>query len=331
MSSKSYPFLKKHIEITKQDWSDEVPPLLSIVNNTYNHENFITDTIEGFLMQKTTFKVEILVHDDASTDKTAAIIREYEKKYPDLILPIYQTTNQYSQGKSPNREFQLPRTQGKYIALCEGDDYWTDPLKLQKQIEFLEQNKSYSFSWCRFKTLNEDTGELNNDKNEKLFDDGDISIDFDFERFYKGWHMGTQTLVYRKRMYDATIYSIYKYTRDIHVVSHLLLKGKGVCLNFFGAVYRKHEGGIYSSLSNIQSAKTGYLCYKELYENNIQVVFLQMKFIKFTKRYIRVLVKNNKYKEAFQISFEIFRITKDLQYLLKSVKAILFHNPKYLK
>ena len=331
MNPKSYPFLKEPTAITNQHWDDDVPALLSIVNNTYNHENFISETIEGFLKQKTTFKVEILVHDDASTDNTATIIREYEKKYPELILPIYQTTNQYSQGINPNREFQFPRIKGQYIAICEGDDYWTNPLKLQKQVEFLEQNLSYSLSWCRFKTLNEDTGEFNNDKNENLFEEGDVSVDFDFERFYKGWHIGTQTLVYRKSMFDSNIYSIYKYTRDIHVVSHLLQKGKGVCLNFFGAVYRKHEGGIYSSLSIIQNAKTGYLCYKELYENNIQVVFLQLKYIKFTKIYIRVLVKNSKYKEAFQKSYEIFMINKDLQYFLKSVKAIVFQNPKYLK
>jgi len=243
-----------------------------------------------------------------------------------LLLPLRD-----SLGISPNREFQLPRTEGKYIAICEGDDYWTDPLKLQKQVEFLEQNLSYSLSWSRFKTLNEDTGEFNNDKNENLFEEGDVSIDFDFERFYKGWHIGTQTLVFRNSMFDANIYSIYKYTRDIHVVSHLLQKGKGVCLNFFGAVYRKHEGGIYSSLSNIHNAKTGYLCYKELYENNIQVVFLQLKYIKFTKIYIRVLVKNSKYKEAFQKSYEIFMINKDLQYFLKSLKAIMLQNPKYLK
>ncbi len=330
MNTVSYPFLKESTEITKQHWDDDVPPLLSIVNNTYNHEYFIAESIEGFLMQKTTFKVEILVHDDASTDKTATIIHEYEKKYPGLILPIYQTTNQYSQGISPNREYQLPRTRGKYIAVCEGDDYWTDTLKLQKQIDFLENNQSYSLSWCRFKTLNEDTGEINIDKNEKLFDDENKSLDFDFERFYNGWHMGTQTLVYRKAMFDANIYSVYKYTRDVHVVSHLLLKGKGVCLNFFGAVYRKHEGGIYSSLSKIQSAKTGHLCYRELYKNNHEIIFLKLKYFRFTKKYIRVLIKNKIYKEAFQKSYELFLINKDFQYLLKTAKAIVFQNHKYL-
>jgi len=96
------------------------------------------------LMQKTTFPFEILIHDDASTDGTADIIREYEAKYPDIIKPIYQTENQYSKGINPYIAFVYPRAQGKYIALCEGDDYWIDPLKLQKQVDYMERNSRVS-------------------------------------------------------------------------------------------------------------------------------------------------------------------------------------------
>ncbi len=117
-------------------------PLVSIICNTYNHEKYIAQAIEGFLMQKTNFPFEILIHDDASTDGTTSIVKQYEAKYPDVIKPIYQKVNQYSQGIKP-RTFQFPRAQGKYIALCEGDDYWTDPLKLQKQVDFLEENEEY--------------------------------------------------------------------------------------------------------------------------------------------------------------------------------------------
>ncbi len=107
--------------------------IVSISCKTYNHEDYIADAIDGFLQQKTNFKYEILIHDDASTDRTADIIRAYEKKYPDLIKPIYQTVNQYSIEGVSVTQLNLSRAKGKYIAECEGDDYWIDPYKLQKQ------------------------------------------------------------------------------------------------------------------------------------------------------------------------------------------------------
>ena len=114
--------------------------LVSIICNAYNHEPYIRDALDGFVMQKTDFPFEVLVHDDASTDKTAEIIRQYEEKYPDIIKPVYQTENQYSKKVSIGKTFQFPRAKGKYFAFCEGDDYWTDPLKLQKQVDALEKN-----------------------------------------------------------------------------------------------------------------------------------------------------------------------------------------------
>lgn len=135
--------LRTQEEIMK-NWSENSKPLVSISCITYNHAPYIRQCIDGFLMQKTTFPFEILIHDDASPDGTADIIREYEKKYPLLIKPIYQTENQYSQGKtSVSATWNFPRAKGKYIALCEGDDYWIDENKLQMQVDFLEKNPEY--------------------------------------------------------------------------------------------------------------------------------------------------------------------------------------------
>lgn len=111
---------------------------VSIICNAYNHGKYIRDALNGFVMQKTDFKFEVLVHDDASTDNTADIIREFEEKYPELIKPVYQTENQYSKNVWITDVYQLRRSKGRYIALCEGDDYWTDPDKLQKQYDALE-------------------------------------------------------------------------------------------------------------------------------------------------------------------------------------------------
>lgn len=116
--------------------------LVSVCCLTYNHEKYIRDALEGFVNQKTSFSYEVIVHDDASTDSTAKIIQEYEKKYPEIIKPIYQKENQYSRGGGIIRNFVYPQVKGKYVAFCEGDDFWTDPEKLQRQFEALEKNNN---------------------------------------------------------------------------------------------------------------------------------------------------------------------------------------------
>ena len=127
-----------------QSWGElgAPPPSVSIKCMTYNHENYIAQAIDGFLMQKTTFPVEILIHDDASTDKTASIVHEYEIKYPKIIKVIYEKENQYKIKKHHEKIDALIK--GKYIALCEGDDYWTDPNKLQTQVDWLEAHPDYT-------------------------------------------------------------------------------------------------------------------------------------------------------------------------------------------
>lgn len=116
---------------------------VSVICVTYNHELYIRDTIEGFLKQKTNFKYEVLIHDDASTDGTADIIREYEAKYPEIIKPIYQTENQYSKGVQIINQIIAPHVKGRYVAFCEGDDFWTDENKLQIQVDFLDNEPEY--------------------------------------------------------------------------------------------------------------------------------------------------------------------------------------------
>lgn len=123
---------------------DTLPLMVSIMCITYNHEPYIRQCLEGFVMQKTNFRFEAIVHDDASTDGTAAIIREYAEKYPDIIKPIYETENQYSKHDGSLRRIMDEACKGKYIALCEGDDYWTDPQKLQIQVDFMENHQIFS-------------------------------------------------------------------------------------------------------------------------------------------------------------------------------------------
>jgi len=113
---------------------------VSVCCLAYNHQKYIRQTLEGFISQKTNFLYEVLINDDASTDETADIIKEYAVKYPDVIKPIFQTENQYSKGVVISNDILAPMAKGDYIAFCEGDDYWSDPYKLQLQFDIMENN-----------------------------------------------------------------------------------------------------------------------------------------------------------------------------------------------
>lgn len=129
---------------------------VSIVCLTFNHGRYIRQTLEGFISQKTNFPYEVIIHDDASKDDTADIIREYAEKYPEIIRPILQKENQYSRKVNIHSTYVIPLIRGRYVALCEGDDYWTDPSKLQRQVDALDQNPGCFMSTHRVIEVLED-------------------------------------------------------------------------------------------------------------------------------------------------------------------------------
>lgn len=150
-------------------------PLVSIFCVTYNHEKYIKDAIEGFLLQKTDFHYEIVIHDDASTDGTIAIIKEYEKRYPELIRVIYETENQFSKLENTAEffwEIQRRELHGKYVAMCEGDDYWIDADKLQTQIDYMESHPDCVMTGHDAILINCKTTEK---RRMKRFEEGDLS------------------------------------------------------------------------------------------------------------------------------------------------------------
>lgn len=136
---------KSENEITKY-WKpkDSRIPLLSIVCLAYNHEKYIARALDGFLMQRTDFPFEIIVHDDASTDLTPKIIKKYENRFPNIIHPVYEKENQFSKKDGALSRIINQKIKGKYTAYCEGDDYWIKEDKLKKQVDFLEANPLYS-------------------------------------------------------------------------------------------------------------------------------------------------------------------------------------------
>lgn len=264
--------INKPEQITIQQWDNETRPVVSIACLAYNHDKYICDAIEGFLMQETTFPVEILIHDDASTDKTADIIMEYETKYPHLIKPIYQTKNQYSRGNSPAR-INRNRAMGKYIALCEGDDYWTDPLKLQKQANFLEENEKYSMICSNYSIV---------DENKEMIDlwawKGDkthphITQKVILERYTPK----LLTVLIRKRCLENIDpeYSNYNFPNgDVAMFSAVTKFGPCYFMNEITGCYRKNPNGIWSTKDIARQLQMRFITLKNLsllHSNNKQV------------------------------------------------------------
>lgn len=246
-------------------------PLVSISCTTYNHAPYIRKCLDGFLMQQCDFEYEILVHDDASTDGTQKIIKEYQGKYPEIIKPIFQTENQYSKGiRGLIARFNLPRARGKYIALCEGDDYWIDPLKLKKQVDFLERNEDYVLTTGGFILKNEKLSEeeIQIFDSESATETNPEGFDLTLEMFFKKWYTKTLTLVFRKNSIDIQNLISYINSRDFHINYFLLKKGKGYYFREVFGVYNIHQGGVFSSIDQEKRIKDSFEIYNELYKRN---------------------------------------------------------------
>lgn len=249
---------------------------LSVCCVTYNHAKFIRQALDGFVMQKTNFPFEVLIHDDASTDGTADIIREYEAKYPDIIKPIYQTENQFSKGIAISKTFNFPRVQGEYVAMCEGDDYWTDPLKLQKQVDFLDAHPDYSICFhpvCVHWELS------NYQHKDSIYPTPKI-------RFYKTTltakdliksnFIQTNSVVYRWAPETVDIFPDEILPGDWFV--HLIhaRHGKIGFLDEVMAVYRRHDNGIWQKGYALKYAKQCIKFYKScdaLFEYKYHALF----------------------------------------------------------
>lgn len=154
--------IKNHIEEIRELCKDK-QPLVVVSSLAYNHREYIKDALDGFVKQKTDFPFVVIIHDDASTDGTDKIIRQYAEKYPNIILPIFEKENLYSRRDGSVLKIMnaaCDATGAEYIAFCEGDDYWIDPLKLQKQVDFLKENRDYGMVYSDFNRLYQNTGEL---------------------------------------------------------------------------------------------------------------------------------------------------------------------------
>ena len=247
-------------------------PLVSVRTSTYNHGKYIKACIEGVLMQKTTFPIEFIIGEDCSTDETREIVFGYAKRYPDIIRVI---TADYNVGSKANGRRCIRACRGKYMAICEGDDYWTDPYKLQKQVDFLEGHPEYVFCCHRFRMLNEDTKEWLPEYADSFYKK-DENLVIDERLMLKTWVTQPLTSLIVMEHYKAVSSLIrqYKYSRDVHLYYFLLKRGIGVSLNQFMGVYRLHKGGIASCRSPREKYKESVVIYGELLRKNLLDFYL---------------------------------------------------------
>jgi glycosyltransferase involved in cell wall biosynthesis len=223
-------------------------PVVSICCLTYNHESFIEKALDGMLMQKTDFRYEILIHDDASTDSTVEIVNSYITKYPDIIKPIFQKINQRSLlGGGMNPRFNFPRAKGLYIAICEGDDYWTDEHKLQKQVDFLDNNQDYSI--C-FHNVYVDYYENVVLTKRTSFHENKKSQTFLLKDIVKGNFINTCSVMYRRDERPLPDYFKLAPAGDWVLNVHFSHKGKIYFDEDIMSVYRIHDGGMYQHHNN---------------------------------------------------------------------------------
>jgi len=234
------------VRLTEQVWPEGTVPVVSVFSWVYNHANFIRESIESILAQETAFPVEIIIHDDASTDGTTEIIREYEAKYSQLFRNIIQTENQWSHGKSV-MEPMFTAPCGNFIALTHGDDYWTSPHKLQKQVEVLEKQCKASLCFHRVTEVNAAGGSLSPDY-LKISHTRTMSL----EQLINFNFVPTCSAIYRRNM---LVEFAGPATRmgDWPLWTKLASQGELVFLDEMWGCYRRHSGGVWTSLSRAEN------------------------------------------------------------------------------
>lgn len=246
-----YSIIKKHIKERIVEYDNIVlysESVVSIMVITYNHKAFIKECLDGILMQDTNFQFEILLGDDDSTDGTREICIEYADKYPNKIrLFLHHRKNNIKINGNPtgrlNFLHNLYNARGKYIALCEGDDYWTDPLKLQKQVDFLEKNPGYNICFHRVQIFNQDGNKLGEDSITE-----EVPETTNIENLARGNYIHTPSILLRNNFTIPKWFS--KCPIGDWTLYMIAIKDKKIKkLDETMAVYRVHDQGIWAKNS----------------------------------------------------------------------------------
>ena len=246
LSNKDREMIGKNETEIMENWTYTEPPLLSVTCITYNHEPYITEALDGILMQKTDFPFEVIVHDDCSTDKTVDILVKYAEKYPTIIKLILQKENQWSQGIKPAMA-TMKKSSGKYIAICEGDDYWTDSKKLQIQIDLMEQNPECYLSFHPADELINDklTGKVwsNHGVKNKVF------TDIEMIRGIGNVFCPTASMIFNRQVLDPVPDFFYTVPAADNFTQYLgSLNGGALFIARNMSIYRRENPGSWSTV-----------------------------------------------------------------------------------
>lgn len=240
--------------------------LVAIHCLVYNHEPYLRDCFEGFVMQKTNFRFVAIVHEDCSTDNSAAVIREYETKYPEIFRPIYETENQYSKHDGSLERIMndaIDATGAKYVAMCEGDDYWTDSCKLQKQVDFLEMHPDFSMC-CHGADVRNETIRKIDCACEKM-----TTREYFQNDAFPTWQIPTASIVYRYQevlrfpiMHEENFVA-----GDVVLILRCMAVGRVWGMQEHMSVYRMNPGGLTSANATIQTRLQQCKHYEALISN----------------------------------------------------------------
>jgi len=298
-------------------WQGDIKkPKVSIKCITYNHEKYIEDALEGFLIQETDFPFEICIHDDASTDKTADIIRKYEKAYPRIFKTIYQVENQYSQGNSPGHIVNKI-CKGEYIAVCEGDDYWVDPKKLRIQVQYLDAHPEIVISSFDAIIIDEQGRMVSKSKLPDVH-----KRDYAPEELIQGkaWLL---TLNWMHKNIDVGgIPERHNVLNGDTFLTSLLGQhgGSHHHTDIQSSVYRMHKGGIWSSLDKINKIDAQLNTYFWMYS-----YYKRIGKEKYAQEYLK------KYRQKFADRFTFFEVLGIFLWVIKKNARKLLGDSLYGK
>lgn len=298
--------------------------LVSVVMITYGHEKYIRQAIEGVLMQQGDFDLELVIANDCSPDNTDAVVQDVLSHHPNAHWIRY-VKHEKNIGMMPNFIFALQQATGKYIALCEGDDYWTDPYKLQKQVDFLEANPDYVLSFHKVKILK---------TNGELVDDFITKVPENYETQETlarlGNYIHTPSVVFRNVIKEYPFEFSLSPVGDYFLYIMLSEHGKLKYLEEEMAVYR-YGVGVHSSKSRLNMAKTVFDFYSLLlsYSNNFYINQILIKKQQDNFASFESIVRNE-YNESFVSNHLFFKAIKTInepkKFWKKLKKKIIFKN-----